>query len=113
MARKASYPTLNVFLNSRLVGRLNRQANGAIDFEYDRSWLEWPNATPVSVSMPLRAAGYTGAPVIAVFDNLLPDNDNIRRQIAAKVQADGIDAHSMLTALGRDCVGAQIGRAHV
>jgi serine/threonine-protein kinase HipA len=105
MAR-ARYEPLNVFLNSRLVGQLRREASGAISFQYDRSWLEWEFALPVSLSLPFREQAYMGAPVIAVFDNLLPDNDELRRQIAARTRADGIDAYSLLGAIGHDCVGA-------
>jgi len=106
MARRRRYPPLDVFLNSRLVGRLNRQASGAIDFRYDADWLSWQHALPVSLSLPLREDNYVGAPVIAVFDNLLPDSDAIRRHVAERVGADGIDAYSLLSAVGRDCVGA-------
>lgn len=42
----------------------------------------------------------------AVFDNLLPDNDDIRRLLAGRVGAEGVDAHSLLAKIGRDCVGA-------
>lgn len=106
MARRARHAPLNVFLNSRLVGRLRREASGAIDFTYDPEWLGWAPAIPVSLSLPLREERYIGAPVMAVFDNLLPDNDDIRRTLAARVRADGIDAFSLLGAIGRDCVGA-------
>jgi serine/threonine-protein kinase HipA len=106
MARRARHAPLNVFLNSRLVGRLRQEASGAIDFTYDAEWLAWAPAIPVSLSLPLREERYIGAPVMAVFDNLLPDNDDIRRTLAARVRADGIDAFSLLGAIGRDCVGA-------
>ncbi len=106
MARRARHAPLNVFLNSRQVGRLRQEASGAIDFTYDPEWLSWAPAIPVSLSLPLREERYIGAPVTAVFDNLLPDNDDIRRTLAARVRADGIDAFSLLGAIGRDCVGA-------
>lgn len=106
MPRRRTHIPLNVFLNSRLVGRLTRQTTGAIDFRYDPSWLGWEHALPVSLSLPLREDRYIGAPVIAVFDNLLPDGDVLRRRIAAHVHAEGADAYSLLAALGRDCVGA-------
>ncbi len=61
---------------------------------------------PVSLSLPLREDRFIGAPVIAVFDNLLPDNSMIRRRIAEKVGAQGIDAFSLLAEIGRDCIGA-------
>jgi serine/threonine-protein kinase HipA len=106
MARRPAHIPLNVFLNSRLVGVLRRESNGAIDFLYDRHWLAWEPALPVSLSLPLRENRYIGAPVINVFDNLLPDSDAIRRRVAEHVGAGGTDAYSLLAALGHDCVGA-------
>lgn len=103
--RKTRIP-LGVFLNGRPVGTLRRESSGAIDFQYAPSWLAWENAFPVSLSLPLREDRYIGAPLIAVFDNLLPDNDQIRRQLAARTQAGGTDPFSLLSAVGRDCVGA-------
>jgi serine/threonine-protein kinase HipA len=106
MARRRTRLPLNVFLNGRLVGRLKRQGSGAIDFEYGGMWLSWEHALPVSLSLPLREDRFIGDPVIAVFDNLLPDNVQIRRRLAERVKAEGYDAYSLLTAIGRDCVGA-------
>jgi serine/threonine-protein kinase HipA len=93
-------------LNSRLVGQLRRDLAGAIAFQYDAGWLAWPHTLPVSLSLPLREAAYTGEPVLAVFENLLPDNGELRRRIAARTQAEGTDAYRLLNAIGRDCVGA-------
>ena len=106
MARRRTRTPLNVYLNSRLVGQLRRQASGAIEFQYDPSWLSWKNAFPVSLSLPMREDRYTGNPVIAVFDNLLPDSDAIRRRLAERVHADSSDAYGLLAKIGRDCVGA-------
>jgi serine/threonine-protein kinase HipA len=106
MPRPRRHGVLDVFLNSRLVGRLGKQSGGAIDFQYDPSWLGWEHALPISLSLPLREDRYIGAPVVAVFDNLLPDNDAMRRRIAERVRADGADAYGLLAAVGRDCVGA-------
>jgi serine/threonine-protein kinase HipA len=106
MPRRTSHDRLRVFLNRRLVGLLRRETSGAISFQYDRSWLEWESALPASLSLPLREQAYLGAPVLAVFENLLPDNDTLRRQIAARTHAQGIDAYSLLSAIGHDCVGA-------
>jgi serine/threonine-protein kinase HipA len=106
MARHRTRIPLNVFLNGRLVGRVRRQASGAIDFEYDAAWLAWEHALPMSLSLPLREDRFVGDPVIAVLDNLLPDNEQIRRRLAERVRAEGYDAYSLLSAVGRDCVGA-------
>ncbi len=106
MARQRRYIPLNVYLNSRLVGQLRRNLAGAIAFQYGADWLTWPHALPVSLSMPLREDAYTGTPVLAVFENLLPDNEELRRRIAARAKTEGTDAYSLLNAIGRDCVGA-------
>lgn len=58
------------------------------------------------MSLPLREDAYRGAAVTAVFDNLLPDSDTLRRRVAEKVGAAGTDFYSLLAAIGRDCVGA-------
>lgn len=106
MARPRTRIPLNVVLNGRIVGRLRRQTSGAIDFQYDATWLAWDHAMPVSLSLPLREDRYIGGPVVAVFDNLLPDNESIRKRLASRVSAEGHDAYSLLAEIGRDCVGA-------
>ncbi len=75
-------------------------------FAYAQNWLEWEHRLPVSLSLPLQESRYRGAPVLAVFDNLLPDSDLIRRRIAERVGAEGVDVFSLLSQIGRDCIGA-------
>ena len=106
MVRRRTHVPLNVLLNGRLVGVLSRASTGAIDFRYARDWLDWDATFPVSLSLPLSEDRYVGARVINVFDNLLPDSASIRSRVAERVGAGGTDAHSLLTALGHDCVGA-------
>ena len=106
MARRRQYAPLRVYLNNRLVGHLLKEPSGAIGFQYDESWLGWEHAIPVSLSLPLREDAYRGEPVAAVFENLLPDSDALRRRVAERVGARGTDAYSMLAAIGHDCVGA-------
>jgi serine/threonine-protein kinase HipA len=106
MPRRRQHAPLCVYQNNLLVGHLRKEASGAIDFQYDDSWLSRRHAFPVSLSLPLREDAYRGAPVIAVFENLLPDSDALRRRVAEKVGATGTDACSLLAAIGADCVGA-------
>lgn len=106
MGRRPAYAPLRVYLNNRRVGTLSREASGAIGFAYHEDWLGWEHALPVSLSLPLRETPYRGEPVAAVFENLLPDSDKLRRLVAEKVGARGTDAYSMLTKIGHDCVGA-------
>jgi len=106
MGRRQLYIPLRVYLNNRLVGYLNKETSGAAIFRYDESWLNRPNAMPVSLSLPLREDIYRGESVHAVFENLLPDSDILRRRVAERVGARGTDAYNLLGKIGRDCVGA-------
>lgn len=40
------------------------------------------------------------------FDNLLPDNAEIRQRIISRYQANSTQPFDLLSAVGRDCVGA-------
>ncbi|MGF6310686.1 HipA-like protein [Bradyrhizobium sp. i1.8.4] len=84
MARRPRHVLLRVLLNNRLVGRLIKVASGAIEFRYETEWLGWEHALPVSLSLPLREDAFRGETVTAVFDNLLPDSDALRRPDGAK-----------------------------
>lgn len=95
-----------MYQNDRLVGHLLKEPSGALEFRYDREWLERSRAFPVSLSLPLREQPWRGEPVAAVFENLLPDSDELRKRVAEKVGAAGADAYSLLSAIGRDCIGA-------
>lgn len=106
MARRRQRIDLWVYLGRRLVGMLRKEASGAVEFRYDEAWLAWKNALPVSLSLPLQEDAWRGERVTAVFENLLPDSDTQRRQVAERVGARGTDAVSLLTAIGHDCVGA-------
>lgn len=104
MAARASREVLNVILNGRVVGRLERDG----PFEYDKAWLDWDKSIPVCSSLPLREGTYDGYKLLAAFDNLLPDSPLVRRMI---VERSGLDVEStqpfdMLKGLGRDCIGA-------
>lgn len=106
MARHRTHPRLTVYQNGDIVGCLSKQSGGAIEFIYAPEWLAHERAYPVSLSLPLREDAFKGAPVAAVFENLLPDSEGLRARVAEKIGADGTDAYSLLAKIGRDCVGA-------
>lgn len=106
MGRRKTHIPLKIYLNNNLVGKLEKEPSGAIFFVYDDKWLNREKPFAISHSLPLTTKTFKGEIVSAVFENLLPDNNNIRRRVAEKTGAAGIDAYSLLETIGRDCVGA-------
>lgn len=93
-------------MNGLEVGEYLRHRSGAEEFRYAPSWLERDHAIPLSRSLPLTDAVHKGDVVINYFDNLLPDNPEIRRRIQTTFQVQTETAFDLLAAIGRDCVGA-------
>ena len=106
MPRRPVHDPLRVFINGQLVGFFLKDPSGTVAFGYDESWLARDNAIPVSLSLPLREDPFKGPVVAAFFENLLPDSESLRRRVSEKVGAEGMDAYSLLSRIGRDCVGA-------
>lgn len=106
MGRKSKHIHLKVILNGDLVGRLTRDSQGTMEFTYSEEWIASSGTIPVSLSLPLRETPYRGAVVEACFDNLLPDNEDIRRRIAERMATEGRGTLDLLEAIGRDCIGA-------
>ncbi|MDR5778706.1 type II toxin-antitoxin system HipA family toxin [Caballeronia sp. LZ065] len=108
MGRRSHSQTLSLWANGDFVGRWTVNANGASELQYDSAWRDSARGRPISLSLPfnLRNEPLSGASVLHYFDGLLPDSDTIRKRVAARFKTGSIDAFDLLTAIGRDCVGA-------
>lgn len=94
-------------MNGLRVGLWAVDSAGRHRFTYDREWMDSDHGRPISLSMPLSpSATYSSDVVKHFFENLLPDNDNIRARIQARYGAPSISAQDLLESIGRDCVGA-------
>jgi serine/threonine-protein kinase HipA len=106
MGRPSIVRRLDVRINGRLVGEYRTNPAGGVSFAYDADWLAWQFAFPISRQLPLMGGAQAGAHVNAVFENLLPDNTDLRRRIAERTEARSDRPHDLLAAIGRDCIGA-------
>ncbi len=106
MTRKKKYHDLYVYMNGIRVGTFSREFSGALVFTYDQDWLNAENTRPISLSMPLTEIPYKGAIVENYFDNLLPDNNLIRRRIQTRFNINSDNCFDLLSQIGVDCVGA-------
>ena len=97
---------LDVYMNGYLVGQLTKSTTGSHLFKYTRQWLDTSGSRPISLSMPLRSQVYKGDEVYNFFDNLLPDNMEVRNRIVARHNAQSTQAFDLLAKVGQDSVGA-------
>jgi len=97
---------LGVWMNGFPVGALTKRSTGALEFIYMPEWLGTAGARPISFSMPLQHRPYAGGLVYNYFDNLLPDNKQIRDRIQARFKVATSHPFDLLAAIGMDCVGA-------
>jgi serine/threonine-protein kinase HipA len=106
MGRPRTKMVLRLFMNNSQVGTLIKLASGALQFTYDPIWVQSKASIPLSLSLPLTFDTYSGDTVVNYFDNLLPDNDGIRKVLAQRMSLNSRESFDLLAAIGRDCVGA-------
>ncbi|WEA30245.1 MULTISPECIES: type II toxin-antitoxin system HipA family toxin [Aeromonas] len=97
---------LAVYMNGYRVGTFTKTTSGAHQFQYHESWLAQPGSRPISLSMPLRHQAYRGDETYNFFDNLLPDNTEVRNRVVARYQAASTQPFDLLSCIGQDSVGA-------
>ena len=106
VARPRTRIPLIIYINAERVGSLFFSSTGQMQLTYDQSWLQSENGRPLSLSLPLGHYPLAGKAVESFFDNLLPDNDAIRRRIQTRFGAVSDRCFDLLWHIGRDCVGA-------
>lgn len=83
-----------------LVGRLTSDMRGTLTFQYDSG-----SARELSISLPLREEPYAGLQTEFFFENLLPENDQMRETMRNhNIKRD--DVAGLLYHYGGDCAGA-------
>ncbi len=103
---KKTHQTLNVLMNGRPVGSLKKNSVDKLSFTYAPAWLNTPGARPISLSLPLLNKPFKTPAVLHFFDNLLPDDAKVKSRIQAQFKTKSNHAFDLLSAIGRECVGA-------
>lgn len=106
MARPSSTRSLAVWMNGERVGTWTTQPSRPDTFAYAESWLASRQVRAISLSLPLQPTPHSGAKVAAYFDNLLPENRQIRERVQRRFGTASTRAFDLLLAIGRDCIGA-------
>ncbi len=99
--------SLHVWMNGRRVG-VWTHTRGTPSFQYDPRWVAAEDRRRLSLSLDFQPGNslHRGAVVESYFDNLLPDSETIRRRLQSRFGTESREAFDLLTAIGRDCVGA-------
>lgn len=107
MSRSTSMRRLVLWMNGERVGTWS-VIQGKDQLEYEDSWLQSPQARPLSLTLPFTPGNqpHRGELVGAWFDNLLPDSLRLRERIAKRFKTKGKSAFDLLAEVGRDSVGA-------
>lgn len=97
--------TLDVYLHDELVGHLIQDDGGQTVFEYVQAWLDRPNPTALSVSLPLRKERFSRNECRGFFAGILPDEAK-REIIARNLGISARNDFAMLERIGGECAGA-------
>jgi serine/threonine-protein kinase HipA len=94
-------------MNGEKVGEWAVLRGGGSIFRYEPAWQASKRGRALSLSLPLTAdLEVRGPQVEHFFDNLLPENPQVRRRMRTRFQTDSTDPFDLLSAVGRDCAGA-------
>lgn len=105
MGRKSQSLHLDIYLQGYLLGTYKKNPDGSTSFRYSSEWIS-QGGFSISQSLPLVDIEYKGDRARAYFENLLPDMEEVRKSIAAKIKAKSSEHFDLLYAIGNDCIGA-------
>lgn len=98
---------LHIWMNGLPVGVWTTLRTGTPMLRYLEAWAHSDEGRALSLSLPFTAnLEHRGDAVTHYFENLLPDSIDIRRRLRRRFRARSDEAFDLLTAIGRECVGA-------
>jgi serine/threonine-protein kinase HipA len=96
---------LEVVIEGHHAGRITR-TRGRLELRYDDTYRAEPDATPLSVTMPLTEARHQHDVVAPWLDGLLPDDDAVRRRWSRRFHVSAQPFALLGTPIGEECAGA-------
>lgn len=94
-----------VFVHGAPAGWVDERDDGTYAFSYDPTYLRRRDATPVSLTMPLRAEPYEARQLMPFFDGLIPEGWLLDLHVT-NWKLDARDRMGLLLSACRDCIGA-------
>lgn len=90
---------------SKYVGEIAGNDSSDSCFAYAEEYLSDPESRPISISLPLEEKTFNAVRTKNFFEGLLPEGFT-RRCVAEWIHTDAKDYLSILSGLGRECLGA-------
>ena len=97
--------TLDVYFHEKIVGQLEQDDHGDMNFTYSARWLEDQNAIKISCSLPLQKNTFKRKECDGFFGGILPEEGQ-RKLIAKNLGISANNDFSMLEKIGGECAGA-------
>ena len=97
---------LCVYLDGGFIGTMHQAPGGNITFTYDDDYRRAPDATPLSLAMPLVRAQHKNRAVRPFLQGLLPDSIGRLEELAREYRVSAENPFALLTHIGRDAAGA-------
>jgi len=95
-----------VYVHDVAAASLSQDEDGEFLLWYHPDYLKRPDATPISLSLPLTAAPYHSKTLFSYFFNLIPEGSN-KRVLCTMHRIDADDYFSILLRVaGTDTIGA-------
>lgn len=95
-----------IWMGDRRVGTLDGSDRRSPAVIYAADWIDDPQATPLSTSMPVAGGAHSGRHVAAWLWGLLPDNERVLERWASRYQCSATDVVGLLEHVGSDVAGA-------
>ncbi|HRT82228.1 MAG TPA: HipA N-terminal domain-containing protein [Oscillospiraceae bacterium] len=98
-----SFRTAYVYVRNNFAGELKETDEG-YTFLYDTSYLTKDQATPVSLTLPIREQTYVSKNLFPFFDGLIPEGW-LLNIVSRNWKVDPADRFGLLLVACKDCVG--------
>lgn len=97
---------LVAYLDGVRIGVVAQSAGGSLSFTYDDDHRADPEATPLSLSLPLVRSVHKNRPTRSFLQGLLPDSPGRLTELAREYRTNANNPFALLGHIGRDAAGA-------
>ena len=98
-----AFRTADIYVRDTLAGQL-RETEEGYQFIYNEEYLHAEDASPVSLTLPLREEAYRSKVLFAFFDGLIPEGW-LLNVVSHNWKIDQRDRFGLLLVACRDCIG--------